>query len=121
MRFISLQYGDNQDVINFVRWKYGVEIYQDQNIDMWNDLDGGAAQIASLRYVVSISTTVAHLAGALGIPGWILLPHKPLAHWEAGKDVCLWYPTLRPVRQKTIGEWDSALEQVADELNAKFA
>jgi len=116
VHFVSLQYGDTQDAINFTRWKYGVEIYQDQSIDTWNDLDGVAAQVAVLDYVVSISTTVVHLAGALGRPGWVLLKHKPFAHWRAGEHVCLWYPTVRPVCQKSPGEWSSALEQVTNEL-----
>ena len=120
MHFVSLQYGDTQDAINLTRWKYGVEIYQDQSIDTWNDLDGAAAQVAALDYVVSISTTVVHLAGALGVPGWVHLQHKPFAHWGAGKHVCLWYPTGWPVRQKSPGEWDSALEQVANTLAAKI-
>lgn len=104
-------------LVSFTRWKYGVEIYQDQSIDTWNDLDGVAAQ---LDYVVSISTTVVHLAGALGVPGWVLLQHEPFAHWGAGKHVCLWYPTVRPCRQKSPGEWSGALEQVAKELAAKI-
>jgi ADP-heptose:LPS heptosyltransferase len=98
VRFVSLQYGETEDDIAFARWKYGVEIYQDKCIDNFNDVDAAAAQIAALDYVVSISTTAAHLAGALGVPGWVLLPKKPFGHWRAGETICPWYPTLRPVR-----------------------
>lgn len=120
VRFVSLQHGETQDDINFIRWKYGVEIYQDQRIDTWSDLDTVAAQVAALDYVVSISTTVIHFAGALGVPSWVLLKNEPYPHWKAGNHVCPWYPTVRPVRQKNIDEWDSSLEQVANELTTKI-
>lgn len=120
VRFVSLQSGDTEDDINFARWKYGVEIYQDQSIDTLNDLDGVAAQVAALNHVVSISTAVVHLAGALGACGWVLLPHNPFAHWKAGKNICPWYPTVRPVRQESPAGWNTVLEKVAKELAAKI-
>ncbi|BAO93115.1 hypothetical protein [Caballeronia cordobensis] len=120
-RFISLQYGDTQDEIAFSRSKYGVDIYQDQCIDTYDDLDGVAAQIVALDYVVSIGTTVAHLAGALGRTGWVLLNKEPFPHWVAGNHVILWYPTLRPARQTSSGDWGSVLKQVADQLATKMS
>ncbi|KAK45467.1 hypothetical protein BG58_18010 [Caballeronia jiangsuensis] len=120
-RFISLQYGDTRDEIAFSRWKYGVDIYQDQDIDTYNDLDGVAAQIAALDYVVSIGTTVAHLAGALGRPGWVLLNRESFPHWDAGKHVIHWYPTLRPARQTIPGDWGRVLTFVADGLTTEMS
>jgi len=119
VRFVSLQYGDTADEIAFVRWKYGVEIYQDQSIDIFNNIDEAAAQLAAMDYVVSISTTAAHLAGALGAPGWVLLQAKPFGHWRAGKTICPWYPTLRPVSQASAGDWRGALETVTDSLECE--
>ena len=116
VRFVSLQYGDTQDEIAFARWRYGAEIYQDRRLDIFGDVDAAAAQIAAMDYVVSISTTTAHLAGAMGVPGWILLPRKPFAHWRAGEKICPWYPTLRPVRQKVAGDWQDALKTVTKDL-----
>lgn len=117
VRFVSLQYGNTEDEIAFARWKYGVEIYQDKSIDILNDVDAAAAQIAAMDYVVSISTTAAHLAGAVGVHGWVLLQKKPFGHWRAGETICPWYPTLRPVKQATSGEWKLVLEGVAAKLN----
>ena len=71
VRFVWVQYGDTDDEIAFARWKYSVEIYQDKSLDIYNDVDGAAAQIAVMDYMVSIATTAAHLAGALAIPGWV--------------------------------------------------
>ena len=116
VRFVSLQYGDTEDAIAFARWKYGAEIYQDGRVDIFDDIDAAASQISTMDYVVSISTTTAHLAGAMGIPGWVLLQRKPFAHWQAGKAICPWYPTFRPVRQDTAGNWDNSIHRVTDEL-----
>lgn len=121
VQFISLQYGDTRDDITFARWKYGVEIYQDQSVDIFNDVDAAAAQIAAVDYVVSISTTAAHLAGALGVPGWVLLPVKAFGHWQAGKELCPWYPSLTPVRQPTPGDWEHVLKTVTEKLEGKIA
>jgi len=120
VRFISLQYGNTQDEIEFARWKYGVEIYQDNSIDIFDDVDAAAAQISAIDYVVSISTTAAHLAGALGVPGWVLLQAKPFGHWSAGQLLCPWYPTLRPIRQVSNGCWKSVLEDVTKAVKAEL-
>lgn len=116
VRFVSLQYGDTQTDIDFVRWKYGVEIYQDQCLNIYDDIDAAAAQIAAVDYVVSNSMTAAHLAGALGVPGWLMLSNNPFLHWLAGKNICPWYPTLRPLRQKKAGDWQSVIESVTTKL-----
>lgn len=116
VRFISLQYGDTADEIAFVRRKYGVEIYQDAAVDTWDDVDALAAQIAAMDYVVSISQTAVHLAGALGVPGWLLLMEKPFGHWRAGENICPWYPTLVPVRQTKEGDWEDVLKDVTENL-----
>lgn len=120
VRFVSLQYGEPDDDIAFARRQYGVEIYQDQSIDIFNNVDAAAAQIATMDYVVSISTTAAHLAGALGVPGWVLLQANPFAHWRAGKKLCPWYPLLKPITRQTQGDWKSVLDQVATELEGKL-
>jgi len=109
VQFVSLQYGDTKDEIAFAGSEYGVEIYRDQNVDVFGDVEAAAAQIAAMDYVVSISTSAAHLTGALGVPGWLLLPRKPFAHWRAGNATCPWYPTLWPIRQNTPGDWQPVL------------
>jgi ADP-heptose:LPS heptosyltransferase len=114
VRFISLQYGDTQTELDFVRWKYGVEIYQDQRVNIYDDIDAAAAQIAAMDFVVTISTMAAHLAGALGIRGWLMLPQKPFPHWQAGKNICPWYPALQPVQQTKAGDWQPVIERVTE-------
>jgi hypothetical protein len=116
VRFVSLQYGDTQDEIAFVRWRYGIEIYQDGRLDIFGHAHAAAAQIATMDYVISISTAAAHFAGSMGVPSWVLLQKKPFAHWRAGKEICPWYPTLRPVKQEVAGNWQDAIETVTKEL-----
>jgi len=122
-QFVSLQHGETsealqtvQDTIEAARDRYGVAIEEDPHVDTFNDFCGLAAQVAGLDCVVSISTTVVHLAGALGVPGWVLLPDDPIPHWQAGQHVCVWYPTLHPVRHEKAGDWDSALASITQDL-----
>lgn len=75
-----------------------------------------AALFVVLDLVVTVDTSVAHLAGALGRPVWILLPHVPDWRWMIGREDSPWYPTARLFRQPTRGDWPSVLQQVRSEL-----
>jgi Flp pilus assembly protein TadD len=80
------------------------------------DLMDTASAIAQLDLVVTVDTAVAHLAGALGKPVWILLPHVPDWRWLLGRDRTNWYPTARLWRQPHLGAWDRVITQVIDSL-----
>jgi tetratricopeptide (TPR) repeat protein len=75
-----------------------------------------AALIAHLDLVISVDTAIAHLAGALGKPVWILLTHVPDWRWLLDRDDSPWYPTARLFRQNEAREWDSVIARVRDEL-----
>jgi tetratricopeptide (TPR) repeat protein len=75
-----------------------------------------AALISHLDLVVSVDTAIAHLAGALGKPVWILLTHVPDWRWLLDRDDSPWYPTARMFRQSETREWDSVIVRVRDEL-----
>lgn len=77
------------------------------------DFADTAALIAQLDLVVSVDTSVAHLAGALGKPVWLLLPFWPDWRWMLDRDDSPWYPSARLFRQKAIGEWGEVIERVA--------
>jgi tetratricopeptide (TPR) repeat protein len=82
----------------------------------FGDFCDTAAVVALVDLVISVDTSVAHLAGALGKPVWVLLPLCADWRWLTGRDDSPWYPTARLFRQPGIGDWDSAIAQVRREL-----
>lgn len=80
------------------------------------DFADTAALIAQLDLVICCDTSVAHLAGALGKPVWILLPTIPDYRWGLNTDETCWYPTARLIRQETLGSWERVMGEVADGL-----
>jgi tetratricopeptide (TPR) repeat protein len=80
--------------------------------------DDTAALLQSLDLVITVCTSVAHLAGALGLPAWVLLDVKPHWVWMTGRSDSLWYPSIRLYRQHEYGQWGPVLAQVAGDLAA---
>jgi hypothetical protein len=82
------------------------------------DLAETAALVATLDLVVTTDTSIAHLAGAMAKPVWILLPHLSDWRWMQQLETTPWYPTARLFRQPTPGDWPAVLQRVIDELTA---
>jgi hypothetical protein len=80
------------------------------------DFADTAAVISLLDVVISVDTSVAHLAGALGKPVVILLPYAADFRWMRGRDDSPWYPTAKLLRQPAFGDWDSVIARLGDEL-----
>ncbi|MEG4802206.1 tetratricopeptide repeat protein [Microcoleus sp. ARI1-B5] len=87
----------------------------------FGDLADTAAAIAKLDLVISVDTAVAHLAGALGKPVWILLAFSPDWRWLLEREDSPWYPTARLFRQHQRGDWKPVFERVAQALGAVSA
>ena len=83
---------------------------------MLNDFADTAAAIACLDLVISADTSVAHLAGALAKPVWVMLPKVPDWRWMLGQGDSPWYPTMRLYRQDTFGDWPGVMARVAADL-----
>lgn len=77
-----------------------------------------AAAIDGMDLVISVDTSVAHLAGALGKPVWLLLPYAPDWRWMLGRDDSPWYPTMRLFRQDKLGDWTGIIGKVSAELRS---
>jgi len=76
------------------------------------DMADTAAQMAHLDLVISIDTSVAHLAGALARPLWVLLSYLPDWRWLLDREDSPWYPTARLFRQPRTGDWPAVIERV---------
>ncbi len=81
-----------------------------------SDFAGTAALVAELDLVISVDTSIAHLAGALAKPTWILLPFAPDWRWRLDRADSHWYPTARLFRQPEPGAWDAVVSDVVAAL-----
>ena len=81
-----------------------------------HDFVDTAVIMQQLDLVIAVDTSVAHLAGALGKPVWLLLPFAPDWRWMLAREDSIWYPTMRIFRQPTYGDWAGAIEQIQDAL-----
>ncbi len=93
-------------------------------VDLTSDLTDfaeTAALIACLDLVITVDTSVAHLAAALGCPTWILLPFAPDWRWLLDRDDSPWYPTVKLFRQTETRDHADVIECVRAELEAHIA
>jgi hypothetical protein len=81
-----------------------------------SDFAETAELVIGLDLVVTVDTAIAHLAGALGKPVWVMLPHIPDWRWLLGREDSPWYPTCRLFRQQSRGDWADVIQRVAQRL-----
>jgi len=115
--FYSLQMGATADQVK--QLGYGSHLIDLQGEQ--KDFADTAAIVANLDLVISIDTSVAHLAGALGKPVWVLLHKSPDWRWMLEREDSPWYPTARLFRQSTLRNWQDVLARVERELRELVA
>ena len=81
-----------------------------------NDYSELAGVIEQLDLVITVDSTVAHLAGLMNKPVWLLLPYVPDWRWQLKGEATPWYPSLRLFRQSSLMSWDSVFKSVLDAL-----
>lgn len=117
--FVNVQYGDTTAERAQAAAELGAALAEIPELDLFNDLDGLAALLAACDLVVTVSNTTAHIAGALGVPVWVLAPTGAgkLWYWFFNRTETPWYPSARIFRQTTAGSWREPLAAVAAALD----
>ena len=110
--FVSLQKDVRPDDAAVLKYRSDL-VHFGEELKTFSDT---AAVISKLDLVISVDTSVAHLAGALAKPVWILLPFVPDWRWLLDREDSPWYPTARLFRQTTPGDWSGVVSRVAVEL-----
>ncbi|WP_026097554.1 TIGR03032 family protein [Baaleninema simplex] len=116
VEFYSLQKGDRTQDLSQLPNSVSVEDLSSQ----LHDFTDTAAAIAQLDLVISVDTSVAHLAGAMGKPVWTLLCYRCDWRWMCDREDTPWYPTMRLFRQSRSGDWKSLCDRVCLALEQEF-
>ena len=116
--FVSLQY-TNEDlkIKNFNNF-YGTNILNIKNIDKFNDIDSLISLISDCRLIITTSNVTAHLAGALGIKAYVLVPfgRGKIWYWSDQDQKSLWYPSIKIFNQSPNGSWKDAILNIEKEI-----
>jgi tetratricopeptide (TPR) repeat protein len=109
VEWINLQHGEVADDLQAT----GTRIHDWPEFDLRNDLENLAARIAACDLVISVGNAAVHLAGALGVPTWCLLPATGAWRWGPVNQATPWYKSVRPLSQTAAGQWHTLLDSIA--------
>ena len=114
LRFVSLQKGEPADELRASRWA-GQVLDLDAEL---NDFADTAAALDAVDLLISVDTSVVHLAGAMNKPCWAMLAHSPDWRWLRSGDTSAWYPSLRLMRQSAPQDWNGVVRTMRERLAA---
>ena len=112
--FYSLQKGEGALELNELGADLGCKVCDET--DALDDFADTAALISQLDLVISVDTSVLHLAGALGKPVWLLARYDACWRWLLGQERSPWYPSLKIYRQQQLDDWHEVMQRVASDL-----
>ncbi|MEO8627574.1 MAG: tetratricopeptide repeat protein [Betaproteobacteria bacterium] len=110
--FFSLQKGAGREQLAALADRHAIVDLSDR----LNDFHDTAAAVVNLDLVIGCDTSLVHLAGALGVPTWVLLPANPDWRWLLSRPDSRWYPTMKLFRQSRLGVWHDIVERVEQSL-----
>ncbi|MDC1034978.1 tetratricopeptide repeat protein [Alphaproteobacteria bacterium] len=118
--FLDLQYSDTQDERNVFFNEKGIEIKKFDKIDNFKDLNGVTSLIDACDFIITVSNTNAHMAGALGKKTFLLLPKGKgrLWYWSSLKNKSIWYPSIEIIEQNFPGEWRSVIDNLRKKVES---
>jgi len=105
----SLQIGEPATALSKVPWAAAKIVDLSPHVKSMGDT---AAQIAEMDLVITVDSAVAHLAGALGVPVWVLMPFTPDWRWLQERSDTPWYPSMRLFRQPRPGDWVEVIREI---------
>ncbi|MEN9727307.1 MAG: hypothetical protein RL434_1673 [Pseudomonadota bacterium] len=112
--FVSAQHGADPRLIP--AWQPLGKKVRVERIDLFEDLDGLAALLKSCDLLIAISASQVHMAGALGVPTWLVIREERRLSWPLGNERSIWYPSVRCRWVKDGVDWDTAMRGVAGDL-----
>ena len=111
---------NNAQYYSFQTYEGAEDVTKINNIiDIGNDLTDFSQTAAALRnldLVICNDTSLAHLAGAMHVPCWVMLPYEVDWRWHTDLSKCDWYDSVKLFRQKSIGDWQSVFDQIKEEM-----
>lgn len=116
LHLFSLQKGFGSEQIDRLAGAFDVVSLGDQLDEASGPFMDTAAVLRNLDLVITADTSIAHLAGALGVPTWLALAKVPHWPWLLEREDSPWYPTIRLFRQSAPGDWAGVVRQMVDEL-----
>ena len=121
--FVSLQYGNIQKQLGEFNKKYNINILECDSVDNFYDLDGHAALIEACDFVITISNTSAHMAGAIGKETYLMCPSGKglLWYWSNQKNGnSFWYPSIKIYEQNAPGQWFDVIQKIKLAIEKKI-
>jgi Tfp pilus assembly protein PilF len=117
VRLFSVQKGPGTEQLASARERFSLPDLGGQ----FRTFQDTAAVLKNLDLVITVDSAVAHCAGALGIPVWVLVPYAADWRWLLDREDSPWYPTMRLFRQKELGNWDEVFDRVLVDLTELVA
>ena len=121
VELISLQKGPGVEQLAALAGHFGVTDLGDHFDQQHGPFMDTAALMKNLDLVITSDTSIAHLAGALGVPVWVALSVAPDWRWLLEREDSPWYPTMRLFRQTSFDDWQPVFQRMADALARQVA